>query len=146
MGAAVVAIKLGENGLYLQSSKDEARLAQVGSLCLDPIWQGRALLAPAFAVEVVGTTGAGDCAIAGFLAGVLRGLDPITVLRVATGAGACNVEVADAISGVPTWESLLMRLANGWPHRKNTLPKAAWHYNAATTMWHAPHDADAAHT
>jgi sugar/nucleoside kinase (ribokinase family) len=146
MGAAVVAIKLGAHGLYLQSSNDPVRLAQAGSLCLAPAWQGRALLAPAFAVEVVGTTGAGDCAIAGLLAGMLRGLDPIATLRVAAAVGACNVEVADAISGVPTWEGLQIRLAEGWPQRINVLPMADWHFNEVTAVWHAPHDADAPHT
>ncbi len=81
LGAAVVGLKLGEQGLYLRTTSDPARLAPLG---LKPVWLGRELLAPAFQVQVAGTTGAGDCAVAGFLAALLRGFPPEAALTAAT--------------------------------------------------------------
>ncbi len=64
-------------------------------------WADQGLWAPCFRVEVVGTTGVGDVVIAGFVAGLLRGLPPTETLTAAVVAGACNVEAADALSGIP---------------------------------------------
>ena len=44
-------------------------------------WADRELWAPCFQVEVVGTTGAGDATIAGFLCAFLRGRAPSSRLR-----------------------------------------------------------------
>jgi sugar/nucleoside kinase (ribokinase family) len=134
-GAAVVGLKLGEQGIYLRTTSDHARLQRLGKVALGGKWLNRELLAPAFEVEVVGTTGAGDCAVAGFLAATLRGNDPEDALLAAVGAGAANVEVADAISGIPTWESLQVRIQAGWPRRPLQIPLVGWHYNTTTGLW-----------
>jgi hypothetical protein len=112
----------------------------VGALTLDERWLGRELLAPAFQVSVVGTTGAGDCAIAGFLAAVLRGLGPEAALAAATAAGACNVERPDAISGVPSWEALHHRITEGWPQAALRVALPDWQPDSATGQWRGPHD------
>ncbi len=104
MGAGMVVMKLGAAGLYLRTS------AQADS----PEWADRELYHPCFEKKVVGTTGAGDCTIAGFLAGVLHGQSPEAAMDSATGSGACNVEAADAISGIPTWDALQTRISKGW--------------------------------
>ena len=66
MGAAIVALKLGDQGLYLRTTGDAGRLAALDRLALDPlVWCGRELLAPCFRAAVAGTTGSGDCTIAG---------------------------------------------------------------------------------
>jgi sugar/nucleoside kinase (ribokinase family) len=67
MGVAIVAIKLGKQGLYVRTTADPARLAAMEAVAPQAIsgWQGRELLSPSFQVHVVGTTGAGDCTIAG---------------------------------------------------------------------------------
>lgn len=127
MGVAVVGLKLGDHGMYLRTTADAARLAEVGGLALDARWLDRELYAPAFAVRVAGTTGAGDCAIAGFLAALLRGLGPEVALKTAVAAGACNVEQADAISGVPTWDALQARLAQPWPQLPGLVGVATGH-------------------
>ncbi len=115
MGAAVVGFKLGEAGLYLQATADRARLS-CGRALLDPqTWSGFTGYQPSFAVQVVGATGAGDCAYAGLLTGMLRGLPPAECLRLAAAVGACNVEATDAFSGVRTYEATLERLNAGWP-------------------------------
>lgn len=115
-GAAVVMIKLGDQGAYLRTSEDKIRLAGMGHCTpgnLEP-WIGRELVAPCFRAKVVGTTGSGDCTIAGFLAGVLKGLSPEQCLRSAVAVGACSVEAADATSGVPEWNVVERRMRAGW--------------------------------
>ncbi|NOU35210.1 MAG: carbohydrate kinase family protein [Kiritimatiellaceae bacterium] len=116
MGTGMVVMKLGAYGLYLRSSANSARLLKFGNGApANPAqWIDRELYHPCFEKQVVGTTGAGDCAIAGFLAGLLYGQNPEAVMDSATGSGACNVEAADAISGIPTWDALQKRISKGW--------------------------------
>ena len=63
----------------------------------------------------MGTTGAGDATIAGFLTALLRDVPPERALAIAAAVGACNVEAADAVSGVRSWEETLARIDAGWP-------------------------------
>jgi sugar/nucleoside kinase (ribokinase family) len=140
MGAAVVVLKLGDQGIYLRTTSDPIRLSRMGKVRLSTDWLDRELLASAFQVEVVGTTGAGDCAVAAFLAALLRGLNPEAALTVAVGAGACNVEVVDATSGVPTWEELHSRIERGWPRRPLRIPLSGWQMDATTAIWHSVTD------
>lgn len=127
MGPAVVAIKLGERGLYVRTTADAARFAPVAGRCgLDPAaWRGRERIAPCFEVEVAGATGAGDCAIAGFLAAMVRGMSLADAMTRAVAAGACNVERADSVSGIPAWSALESRLNSGWP-RRPAQPRPGW--------------------
>ncbi|HEV7300313.1 MAG TPA: carbohydrate kinase family protein [Tepidisphaeraceae bacterium] len=124
MGAAVVAMKLGEHGLYVRTSTDPARVAAFCSrLGLDRMeWSGKEALSPCFRVErVVGTTGSGDCTIAGFVAALLRGDGPAQAADAATAVGACSVEAADATSGVPSWPVVAERVRRGWQRWPVTL-------------------------
>jgi sugar/nucleoside kinase (ribokinase family) len=98
-GAGIVGLKLGAEGLY----------------CL---WDDREYHAPCFEVDVVGTTGTGDCTIAGFLAGLLRGLPADEVLRAAVAVGACCCEAADATSGVRPWDEVQSRIRAGWKQKR----------------------------
>jgi sugar/nucleoside kinase (ribokinase family) len=118
MGPAVIALKLADQGLYVRTSGDGAALERLcRTLELDrAAWWGREVLAPCFrATRVAGTTGAGDCTIAGLLAALLRGEDPVGVATSATAVGACSVEAPDATGGVPPWPDVAARLAAGWP-------------------------------
>jgi sugar/nucleoside kinase (ribokinase family) len=120
MGSAIVAIKLGEDGLYLRTTPDRARLARAGRAMAGleaAEWSGRELLAPCFRVNVVNTNGAGDCTIAGFLAALVRGDGPAPAVTDATAVGACCCEAPDATSGVRPWAEVRQRLAAGWPRR-----------------------------
>jgi sugar/nucleoside kinase (ribokinase family) len=94
-GAPIVALKLGDQGLYCR-------------------WNDRELRTSCFQVDVVGTTGSGDCTIAGFLAGLLYGLPPDEVMTMAVAVGACCCEAPDAVSGVRTWDETRARIAAGW--------------------------------
>ena len=116
LGVAVAGFKLGERGLYLQAASETERLSFLSALGGSPAdWAGAALWQPAFQVDVAGTTGAGDAAYAGLLAALLRGLGPRDCARMACAAAACNIEAADATSGVRSWEETEARLAAGWP-------------------------------
>lgn len=115
--SAVVGIKLGEYGVYIRTG-DRERLQQLAQL---PIkikeWENRRVWHPAFAVNVAGTTGAGDSAYAGFLAAMLKGLSVDDAARWACAVGACNVEAVDSISGVQSWDVIQYRMDTGWERR-----------------------------
>lgn len=140
MGAALVAIKLGDQGLYLRTTADKKRLLDMGAAAPADItgWLGRELLAPCFRVDVVGTTGAGDCAIAGFLTGLLKGLPAAAALTASAAVGACNVEGADATSSIPDWQSVQARIAAGWTQHKPALSLAGWQQKGL--IWTGPDD------
>jgi sugar/nucleoside kinase (ribokinase family) len=80
-GCGAVAIKCGERGSYFASRET-------------------AFATPAFRVPGAETTGAGDCFVAGFLTGVLRGWDWPTTLRFANAAGAHSVQSVGAVTGM----------------------------------------------
>jgi sugar/nucleoside kinase (ribokinase family) len=143
MGSAVVVLKLGDHGLYLRTSSDASRLARVGGskLIAAADWVGRELLVPCFAVEVAGTTGAGDSTIAGFLAAMLRRLGIEATMTTAVATGACCVERPDAVSGVPAWDTLQRRIAAGWARRPTTIPLPGWRWNLNHSLARGPNDA-----
>ncbi len=143
MGAAVVGIKLGGNGLYLRTTGDRDRIRKMGRCApTDPDrWVGRELLAPCFSVEVAGTTGAGDSTIAGFLAGLVFGLKPERVMTSAVAVGAFNVEKPDATSGIPSWNAVQDRISAGWQTRPVGFDISGWAVDTEGHLWHGPHDA-----
>ena len=127
MGAKVVVIKAGSRGLYLRTA-GEAAMRQMGHGAPAELsaWVERELWAACFKVDVIGTTGAGDATIAGFLSALLRGLDPYEALIIAVGVGACNVEAADALSGLRSWEATQARIQAGWEHLPLTVDGPGW--------------------
>ncbi|MCD6520036.1 MAG: carbohydrate kinase family protein, partial [Anaerolineae bacterium] len=72
MGTKVLICKLGHRGLYLRSGHSLNNMGRI-DLQTPSTWEDRELWAPCFKTQVVGTVGAGDATIAGFLAGLLRG-------------------------------------------------------------------------
>jgi sugar/nucleoside kinase (ribokinase family) len=140
LGARIVGLKLGDRGFYLRTAGRTA-LAGLGRAApADPAaWADQELWAPCFQVEVVGTTGAGDATIAGFLAGLLRGLAPAAALTAAVAVGACNVEAADALSGVRPWDETLRRVAAGWPRHEMKLEAAGWRPVEQFGLWKKGH-------
>jgi len=71
---------------------------------------------------VVNATGAGDCAIAGFVASAASGAGPEQALTMAAAAGACSVETWDASSGVPSMAELQARIESGWERIEGAAP------------------------
>jgi sugar/nucleoside kinase (ribokinase family) len=122
MGVAIAGFKLGEYGLFLKAA-DPERLAPLHDrLGLDVNeWAQAQVYQQAFQVEVVGTTGAGDSAYAALLTALLKRLAPAQAAQMACAVGACNVEAADASSGVRSWSATEMRLAAGWSLRNESV-------------------------
>lgn len=143
MGAAVVGLKLGDQGLYLRTTSDPARLVAMGACAPGDAqaWTGRELLAPCFEVKVAGTTGSGDATVAGFLAALLKGLSPEEAITCAVAAGACNVERPDATGGIPSWAALNQRVSAGWKRRPVEISLPGWKPNAGKSLWRGPDDA-----
>ncbi len=141
MGSAIVGLKAGHRGLYLHTA-GAAALGRMGRAApADPTaWAGRELWAPCFEVQVVGTTGSGDATIAGFLMGLLRGMPPEPTLTAACAVGACNVEAADAFSGVRSWPATEARIAAGWPRLPLQVDAPGWSWDAARELWVGPGD------
>ena len=141
MGAGVVVIKLGEQGLFLRTGERVEALE--GILKRDAAlskWSKRQLLVPCFRADVIGTTGSGDCAIAGFLAGVLDGADPIGALNMAAGVGAFSTEKPDATSGVERKAAVQRRIASGWKRREVCIEKTGWQWLDGESIWKGPMD------
>lgn len=142
MGVKIVLLKAGEGGLYLRTA-DESKLVTMGRAQPDEVarWANRELWAPIFVVNMAGTTGAGDAAIAGFLAALLRGYSPTEAITLAAAVGACNVEAPDALSGVQGWAETLTRIEAGWPRRPIAVETPGWRFDETKQIWLGPNDA-----
>jgi sugar/nucleoside kinase (ribokinase family) len=143
LGATMVAVKLGDQGLYLGTTTDISRweaLAPIIPALAAREWHGRSVYAPCFKVEVAGTTGSGDATIAGFLMGLLEQGTLAETLEAAVAVGACSVERVDATSGIPTWEQVRQRLAGGWTRSPVLLALPAWTYMPTTGLWYGTRD------
>jgi sugar/nucleoside kinase (ribokinase family) len=84
LGATNVVIKLGARGCWVNGAA-----------------------VPGYAIEVVDTTGAGDCFVGGFLAALQRGLTALEAARFANAVGAMSVGRVGAIAGVRDWDTTL---------------------------------------
>jgi sugar/nucleoside kinase (ribokinase family) len=141
MGALAVAIKLGSQGLYLRTGAQTERLVNAAGSEVDAApWINRQLLAPCFRTNVAGTTGAGDCTIAGFIAGLLSGTDPVAVITNAVGVGACCTEASDATSGIPAWHTALKRINSGWQRLGTKIDMSGWQWDDGDAVWKGPRD------
>jgi sugar/nucleoside kinase (ribokinase family) len=142
LGAAVVGIKCGARGLYLRTAPKE-RLMGAGPAFLGDRgeWADRELWSSAFEVRVIGTTGAGDAAVAGFLRGLLGGLPPEECATIACAVGASSVEAADATSGVRSWEETRERFIRE-RKRSTALPGEGWWKGRRPGVWIGPRDRD----
>ena len=137
LGCKIVVLKLGERGVYMRTAADLVNLGR-GQPAVPEVWCARELWVPCFVPHtLVGTTGAGDATIAGFLAALLRGASPERALTVAAAVGACNVEAADALSGVLSWQETVDRLDGGWAQRAISLPD--WTIDEQG-VWHGAND------
>ena len=136
LGVKIVGIKLGQRGMYLRTAK-AAAIATMGRAqpSQPAAWADQELWAPAFQVHALGATGAGDATIAGFLAALLRDMSPVAALTLATAMGACNVEAADSLSGIPSWQQLGARIRAGWARHELLLSAPGWRFDAPQQVW-----------
>ncbi len=139
MGSQVIAIKLGEQGLYLQTGPTTNSLTSPPGQAADlSNWANRQLLAPCFNANVVGTTGAGDCTVAGLLAGILAGMSPAEAVTMAVGVGACCTEAPDATSGIPIRDTVYKRIESGWEQHPVQIEMRGWRWDNEQAIWKGP--------
>jgi sugar/nucleoside kinase (ribokinase family) len=136
LGAKIVCLKLGERGLYLRTA-GQAAIEALGRArpSQTAAWANKELWAPCFQVEVAGTAGSGDSTIAGFLSALLRDLSPEAAVTAAVAVGACNVEAADTLSGLRSWEETMQRVAAGWPRHPLALTAPGWRFDEGQQVW-----------
>ena len=108
MGTGVVVIKRGTDGLFAQSAGAD-RLGSIGRYVDSNEWANQRLTQSIYPVEVVGTTGAGDTTIAGFLYGLVSGFTFQKCLAAGCAVGAMSVEGPDAVSGIMPWNDVAKR-------------------------------------
>jgi sugar/nucleoside kinase (ribokinase family) len=136
MGAKIAGFKLGHRGFYVHTADGVAMASLGAARPADPeAWACKEVWGPVFAVDVVGTTGAGDAAIAGFLSALLRGMSLEDAVTAAVAVGACNVEAADALGGVRSWEDTWQRIHDGWQRRRLRLDETGWHLDDTHGHW-----------
>lgn len=100
LGAAVALVTAGADGLYVRTAAaGRIRAAARPLRAALPDWADRELWAPSLATHVLSTTGAGDAAAAGFLAGLAHGRGPAESALLSAAAAAAR------ISGRPIGEA-----------------------------------------
>ena len=137
MGAGIAGVKLGAHGLYIRTSTIDR--VEASGLRLPPPWAERELYSTVFEAAVVGTAGAGDTTIAGFLFGLLAGMSPEAAVTAACAVGGSSTEAADGTSGVPGWPDIDARLRRGW-RRRSATPGAGWRESPDGGIWFGPRD------
>jgi len=136
MGVKIVALKLGDQGLYLRTAGQSSIKALGRARPSDPAsWADKELWTPCFKVDVVGTAGSGDATIAGFLSALLRDMSPEEAVTAAVAVGACNVEAADTLGGVRPWDETMRRIASGWERHPLNMEAPGWHFDREYQLW-----------
>ncbi len=139
MGARIVALKLGDRGLYLRTAGSHYLRALGRARPSDlEAWADKELWAPCFHAKVVGTTGSGDTTIAGLLSALLHDFSAEEAITAAVAVGACNVEAADALSGIRSWEETWQRVRSGWVRHELVLNTPGWVLDVQQQLWIGP--------
>ena len=101
----------------------------LGSQGVEAAWPGQTALLPALAVHVVDSTGAGDCFVGVFAAGLDRGADPVAALQrasVAAGLSCTRLGSQSAMPAASETEAALPQLPLTPPrHCPTTAPSPA---------------------
>lgn len=91
---------------YFQSRGTGGVVVKTGAAGCLIFADGRESAVPAFPVECVDSTGAGDVFAGAYLAALWRGADDVEAGRQANAAGALAVEKLGAVTGVLGWEPM----------------------------------------
>lgn len=111
LGAGVVLLKCGAPGLYYKTAAAPGLPSLVGTG-----WADREGFERSYAPRrVASATGAGDTAIAAFLAAMLEGRPFESCVCLAAAEGASCVEEYDALGGIRTFDRLQEMIDQGWP-------------------------------
>lgn len=141
-GAKMTSLKAGSRGFYFRTQAHGVleKLGGNSSVDLD-IWSARELWCPAFRCRrIASATGSGDCSIAGFLSGFVRGLSIEKTLKVAACLGWQNLHAPDSTSGVRTWTKTMRLLRQGMPMIRSEWNEPGWAWNDSVKMWVGPCD------
>lgn len=87
LGASRVILKLGKEGCLVSNEIGHQQL-------------------PSLATEIVDTTGAGDCFDAGFICGLMNGLDDVTAARIGSAAAAACIRNVGGAVGIPSYKTI----------------------------------------
>ena len=92
-------------------------------------WSNRELLMPpCFVDDIVSTTGAGDTAIAGFLAAVMNGFGPEESLEAASVTASMCIGSDSRAFGVPVFDSVVERMRKGYRQEAIDADLSHWKY------------------
>lgn len=135
-GVKALLVKIGHRGVYLKTAPAE-RWGKGGRALdsLDSLWYDREMWAPAFQSQAISTTGAGDAAIAGFLASVLQETSPETALQIANAAGAISTETQLVYKNLTAWNEVWSRIQGGWDIVPLNLGEFGWHKDQSNGLW-----------
>jgi sugar/nucleoside kinase (ribokinase family) len=130
LGAAVAIVTAGAGGLHVRTGPPArfATAARALGTATDD-WADRELWVPPLAIEVLATTGAGDSAAAGFLAGLSDGRGPAECALLSAAAAAAR------ISGRPIGDAYEMAATAVFAKE----PEAGWTLGA-DRVYHGPRD------
>jgi sugar/nucleoside kinase (ribokinase family) len=139
-GGKIIGLKLGHRGFYVRTA-GRAALETMGRACPSNLdaWADQEMWIACFKVELVGAAGSGDSTIAGFLAALLRDMDLVDAVTAAVAVGACNVEAADTLSGVRSWDETMRRIASDWAHYELALTAPGWQFDPGRQLWRKVH-------
>lgn len=87
-GINTIGIKMGENGSYVSTLKEKFYM-------------------PAYLVDIVDATGAGDAYVAGFLTGIVKGWDLKSTTELASATGAACVTAIGTTAGIQNLEETI---------------------------------------
>ena len=143
MGVKVMLVKCGRLGVYVRTAS-QSQLEQMGKAYPAKKikdWAQREIFEPSFLVKKVASAlAAGDCAVAGFLAGLLRGVSLDDALRYSTALGAQNVLVIDAISGIKSWKQTTEQIRKRPAKTSLQLDMSSWQWVGPDRHYLGPHD------
>ena len=99
-------------------------------------WADKQLWCPAFQVdEVASATGAGDAAIAAFLASLVRALPPRRCLKMANCGGYMNLRELDALSGLCSWDEMTAQVDDLITRDVVPLRGTEWDWDPEENVW-----------
>jgi sugar/nucleoside kinase (ribokinase family) len=130
LGAAVALVTAGADGLYVRTAS-EARIRAAAPPLRGALadWANREIWVPPMTTCVLTTTGAGDAAAAGFLAGLAHGRGPVESALLSAAAAAAR------ISGHPIGEAYELVATIELPKE----PRSGWSIGP-DCAYHGPRD------
>jgi sugar/nucleoside kinase (ribokinase family) len=142
MGTGVVVLKAGYKGLYVRTAGSD-RLAELGRVKPNDMgnWSDRELWEPGFRPrQIASATGAGDVAVAGFLAAFLRAHTLEMTLSYACALGTKNLEAMDATSSICSWGEITDLIEAGWEKALLDNQHPGWVFDTESGQWIGPND------